>query len=78
MKVEKGRNYYDCGKSEQSSIDGEKLLCRNPGMIAAKLEDLWQVHYVIDKKLNAVNYLIRKEDCRKERKAVHVNMVKMF
>ncbi len=77
MKVEKGRNYYDCGKSEHSSIDGEKLLCRIPGMVA-KLEDLWQEHYVIDKKLNAVNYLIREVDGRKERKAVHVNMVKMF
>ena len=38
-------------------VDGDKLLCRIPKMVA-KLDDSWDGPYIVLKKLSAVNYLI--------------------
>ncbi len=74
----KRKVYYDKGKSERVLCEGEKVLCRIPGMVA-KLDDSWEGPYIIvKKKLSAVNYLIEEVDGRERSKNVHVNMTKKF
>ncbi len=73
----KRKVYYDKGKSERVLCEGEKVLCRIPGMVA-KLDDSWEGPYIVKKKLSAVNYLIEEVDGRKRSKNVHVNMTKKF
>ncbi len=73
----KRKVYYDKGKSERVLCEGEKVLCRIPGMVA-KLDGSWEGPYIVKKKLSAVNYLIEEVDGRKRSKNVHVNMTKKF
>ena len=73
----KRKTYYDRGKCARVLADGDKVLCRIPGMVA-KLDDSWDGPYIVLKKLSAVNYLIGEVDHKKRRKVVHVNMFKKF
>ena len=73
----KRKTYYDRGKCARVLADGDKVLCRIPGMVA-KLDDSWDGPYIVLKKLSAVNYLIGEVDRKKRRKVVHVNMLKKF
>ncbi len=77
LESRKRKAYYDKGKCERVLSEGDKVLCRIPGM-AAKLDDSWEGPYLVLKKLNAVNYLIGEVDGKKRNKVVHVNMVKKF
>ena len=49
--------YYDRYKCARVLADGDKVLCRIPGMVA-KLDDSWDGPYIVLKKLSAVNNLI--------------------
>ena len=52
-------------------------MCRILGMVS-KLQDLWDVPYVVVEKMSAVNYRIEEVDGRKKCKTVHVNNLKSY
>ncbi len=77
VESEKRKNTYDKGKCERVLCEGDKVLCRIPGL-NGKLEDSWEGPFIVLKKLSAVNYRIEEVDGRKKKKVVHVNNVKKF
>ena len=71
------KKYYDKGTVERSFEEGDKALCRIPGLVA-KLEDSWEGPYDIVQSVSAVNYLIKPCDSTKKARVVHVNILKKF
>ena len=68
---------YDKSLVDRTFCEGNKVLCRIPGMVS-NLHDSWEGPFVVTRELNAVNYIIEEEEGRKRSKVVHVNNLKRF
>ena len=68
---------YDKSSVDRIFCEGNKVLCRIPGMVS-KLQDSWEGPVVVTRKLSAVNYIIEEEERRKRSKVMHVNNLKSF
>ena len=68
---------YDKSSLDRTFCEGNKVLCRIPGMVF-KLQDSWEGPFVVTRKLCPVNCIIEEEEGRKRSKLVHVNNLKSF
>ena len=66
---------YDKKALDRVLVEGDMVLCRIPGA-AAKLEESWHGPYVVEEKLNRVNYRI--DVGKGYQKVLHINNLKKY
>ena len=68
------KQHFDKKAVVRTLTVGERVLVRRPGM-SSKLDESWYGPFKVLEKLNEVNY---KVECRKKKKVLHINNLKMF
>ena len=69
------KTLYDRGKVDKQLKIGELVLCRIPGK-NGKLEDAWEG--VVVRKLSKVNYQVKEEQGREQKRTIHIKNVKLY
>ncbi len=64
-------------RSERELSEGSLVLLRVPGLVS-NLEASWEGPYEVVKRLNKVNYRVRKKGSSREGKVVHISNTKVF
>lgn len=74
---ERMKSWYDKNARERSFQVGEKVLILLP-IQGEPLRAKFSGPYIIERKLNSVNYVVKTPDRRKTRRVCHVNMLKKY
>ncbi len=64
-------------RSKRELSEGSLVLLRVPGLVS-NLEASWEGPYEVVKRLNKVNYRVRKKGSSREGKVVHISNTKVF
>ena len=72
----KRKTLYDRGKVDRQLKVGELVFCRIPEK-NGKLEDQWEGTLVV-RKLSKVNYQVKEEQGREQKRTIHINKVKLY
>ena len=74
---DKMKKHYDKTAIERSLTPGDKVLVFLP-VGAGKLDSKWQGPYIVNRRVNEVNYEIIMDDKRKKKRILHINLCKRW